>query len=1141
MKIGIVGIEQEEVALAASLAEQGHQVFVADRDLLRVRLLQEGQFPLVEPGLAGRVRHELEQGALCITHDLAEAIAGASCCIAGSEGKWIDPREERIAEILCRWRPEVAPPAPPAPPTRSWMGKLMTRLPGKHQASRMARLSRQAAQIWRQGGVRQVLARGTRKLGRKLFRTASTCARVILNASPLPPSSPPVFPALETFIENYARWMQRNDPTEAELAKQFAQARRLRYQPTISLVTPVYNPPPEVLEETIRSVQAQTYPHWELCLADGKSPNPRIQDLLSEYARRDPRIKVTLMPENRGIVANSNEALTLATGAFVGLLDHDDLLAPQALFEVVRYLNEHPETDMLYSDEDKVDEDGRRFEPFFKPEWSPELLDAFMYVGHLTVYRRALLSEVGGIPTGCDFSQDYDLALRITEKTRAIAHLPKVLYHWKAITGSAAAGGKPYARESNLRALAQAVQRRGHEAEVREYPCANRVQYRITQLGLVSIVIPSDNEGHIRQCVQAVLQKTTYPNFEILVVTNSKLIAKLRGWAAGRPSVELVAYDQPFNFSAKCNLGAERARGRWVLFLNDDVEPLSEGWLEAMVELCQRPQIGAVSPKLLYANGTIQHAGMVTGVRGFVGTAFHCEPADTTRHINFAQSTRNTSALSAACLLMPRRLFQEIGGFDAVNTPIMHSDVDLCFKIREAGHQLVYTPFSTLKHIGHASLGGDDDPVGKADPAELYLLKRWGGYTADDPYFPPNMRDYLYRDSPVPFRLAARNASGLDKTRGNLMFFTHDLSFSGAPLDLFWLARWLWDAGFYIVVYSPETGPLLECYRECGIPVIVDPAIREHAHVLKNFLANFDLFVVNTILGSKLVHLARQLGKPSLWLVHEGIYGQQLAAASSEIRSALGQSQAVVFPAHATAARYRAFGTDRNRRVIPYGLPDVAAETEAILPPAGEKKLRLLHLGTVEPRKGQEILLEAMFLLPPEVARRLEVHFVGRIASTAAIPAAAQGLFAHGRVGDNFYYHGEHPPEKAKRYLKSVDILVSTSRDEALPISILEAMAFSKAVIATPAGGVPEMIEPDVNGMLVPMDDARALADALAQIVADPERVRAFGTAGRRMFEMRFMMDRYGRDIAAVLEEFLPQKKGMPVAAVQGERRKRSA
>lgn len=423
-------------------------------------------------------------------------------------------------------------------------------------------------------------------------------------------------------------------------------------------------------------------------------------------------------------------------------------------------------------------------------------------------------------------------------------------------------------------------------------------------------------------------------------------------------------------------------------------------------------------------------------------------------------------------------------------------------------------------------------------PPALAMVPSCAGHAVEHLLDKRDTGSHFYRGLQFRWRIPARQSPGLQKDRGNLLFFTHDLSFSGAPLNMFWLAKWLREAGFFMSVYSPESGPLLECYRDCGIPVIVDPLIRTAPQSLRSRAETYDLIVPNTILGAGLVHLAQQWNKPSIWFVHEGQFGRDITDSDPDVRSALALADVVIFPCHATAARYRQFATGTNHRVIRYGIPDEARQTLPILPPTCGAKLRLLHLGSVEPRKGQEILLEALRLVPQDTARRLEIHFVGRVLSTSKIPPYALSLIKNGKLGDNVYYHGEVPPQTAKRYLQSADLLVSTARDEALPITILEAMAYGKAVIATPAGGIPEIIDPGTNGILIPMEDPRALADALTYLTNDLEDVHSFGAAGRRMFEKQFTMGRYGLDVANVLREFLPgNREVLPFVPYQPKRR----
>ncbi len=418
-----------------------------------------------------------------------------------------------------------------------------------------------------------------------------------------------------------------------------------------------------------------------------------------------------------------------------------------------------------------------------------------MYIGHLTAYRRTLVDRVGSFRKEFDLSQDYDFALRATEAARAVCHVPHVLYHWREHAASGSAGGKPHARTSNLAALADAMERRGLPAEIIAYPTANRARLKIADWPRVSIIVPTDSAERARACAEQLPRMTDYPDYEIVIVTNSALADSLERDLPAGSVAKFVRYDEPFNFSAKSNLGAHAASGARLIFFNDDVESAQPDWIQNVIEPLENPEVGAVSPKLLYETGKIQHAGLVTGVRGLVGTACHQWPGDSTDYTNFAQSMRNASALSAACLAMRREDFFAVGEFDPVHTPIAHSDLDLCFKVRAAGMRCVYTPFATMTHRGHASIGAVEEEEKKPAPhdrAGLFLLQRWAGYTCHDPYFPTNVRDWLYADSPTPIRMWAPNDSSaaVEDNGRALLFVSHDLSWSGAPLILLHIAEW---------------------------------------------------------------------------------------------------------------------------------------------------------------------------------------------------------------------------------------------------------------------------------------------------------------------------------------------------------------
>ncbi|HEY2139716.1 MAG TPA: glycosyltransferase, partial [Chthoniobacterales bacterium] len=666
------------------------------------------------------------------------------------------------------------------------------------------------------------IARELRRLPRNLGISRNR------KTTPIPPAAPSQRAAPSQTADRYATWIAEHEPDAVALQKQRQLSREFPTAIKISLLTPVHDTSAAFLEEMFDSVASQTYPNWELCVVDAASNRPETIQTLRRWESRDERIRIERLAENFGIAENTNRALRLANGDFVACLDHDDVLAPFALYEVARAALEARDADIFYSDEDRLNAQGKRHRPFFKPEWDPELLCASMYIGHLSVYRRFLALELDGFRKEFDLSQDYDFALRATERARGIRHIAHVLYHWREHLESGSMGGKPNARRTNLAALADAMRRRNLPAEILEYPTANRARLKIQRWPRVSIIVPTDSPTRAQACLQELPRATKYPDLEIVMVTNSQLAESLKFIETENASIRLVPYDKPFNFSDKCNAGAAEATGERLIFFNDDVETDQPDWIQNLIEPLKNPEIGAVAPKLLYETGRIQHAGLVMGVRGLAGTAFHQRPSDSTEHFNLAQSERDVAALSAACLAMRHDDFRRVGGFDALHTPIAHSDIDLSFKVREAGLRCVYTPYATLRHAGHASIGVEETQhrvqtrTRPRDKASVFLLKRWAGYTTHDPYFPDNMRDWLHTDSPTPIRMSGRNdPNAVIETSGDLLFVSHDLSLSGAPMMLFHAATWCKRHGMFVTMMTPEDGPLREKYEAEGIPVII--------------------------------------------------------------------------------------------------------------------------------------------------------------------------------------------------------------------------------------------------------------------------------------------------------------------------------
>jgi len=583
---------------------------------------------------------------------------------------------------------------------------------------------------------------------RAMMRSAGSATGWVLNARSAKNGPPPQERHLSEASPpaEYRRWVNRFEPKPADLSKQ--KQTKFSRSPKVSIVVPVYNPPDAYLEAMIQSVLAQTYLNWELCLADA-STKPDVRGILDRHAAGDARVRVQFLGENRGIAGNSNAALDMATGDFVTLVDHDDTLAPFALFEVLTAINDNPEADFFYSDEDKLDRTGERVEPNFKPDWSPETLRSRNYICHLTVLKKSLVREIGGFRTGFDGAQDYDLVLRASESAERIVHIPHVLYHWRMHEQSTAAnkGSKSYAFDNGKRALAEHLVRSKVDASVHDGPSLGTYQviYHLRTQPLVSVIIPNkDHPEMLARCVES-LKKSSYANFELLVVENgsqrSETFAYYRE-IEKLPNVQVLEWGKPFNYAAVNNFAAARASGELLLFLNNDVESINPDWVEALVKIAVQPGVGAVGAKLYYADDTIQHAGIVVGMGGVAGHSHLSFPRQAAGYMQRLTYTQNVAAVTGACLLSPKVAFDRVGGFDEAFV-LAFNDVDFCLKVLKAGYRVVWTPDAELYHFESKTRGPEDtDEKQKRFKREYDLFHlKWGEFLKlGDPYYSPHFR-----------------------------------------------------------------------------------------------------------------------------------------------------------------------------------------------------------------------------------------------------------------------------------------------------------------------------------------------------------------------------------------------------------------
>lgn len=546
----------------------------------------------------------------------------------------------------------------------------------------------------------------------------------------------------------YGPWYEAYVPDESELEKQ--RKHRFTYEPLISVAVPAFRTPETFLIQMMKSLLAQTYSNWELCIANGSPEDTVMKGILEEYMKKDSRIRVSELTENKGIAGNTNAALEMAEGEFVGLLDHDDLLAPNALYEVVKALEADRELDAVYTDEDKVTTElDEHFQPHLKPDFNLDLLRSNNYICHFFVVRRSVVKKAGGFRQEFDGAQDHDFIFRCVETARRVGHIPEILYHWRTHKASTAdnPASKMYAFDAGKRAIEAHLQRTDTEGVVTHTPDLGffRVKYPVQGNPLVSIIIPNKDEKEtLKDCIESIRKKTEYENYEIIIVENNSTTEEIFQYykeLSQDPRIRLLRWKKEFNYSAINNYGVNHARGEYLIFLNNDVKIITPGWIKEMLGVCQRPEVGAVGVKLIYPDNTIQHAGCVIGIGGIAGHMFVDMPSNRTGYLHKASILQDMSAVTAACMMMKRTAFEEAGGFTE-KLAVAFNDVDLCLKVRKNEKLIVYDPYVQLYHMESKTRGAEDstEKVRRFQEEIEYMRCQWIDILKKgDPYYNKNL------------------------------------------------------------------------------------------------------------------------------------------------------------------------------------------------------------------------------------------------------------------------------------------------------------------------------------------------------------------------------------------------------------------
>lgn len=585
---------------------------------------------------------------------------------------------------------------------------------------------------------------------------------------------------------DYAEWYSLTKPTDEELEGQRETV--FSYSPKFSIVMPVYKTPEKYLKEMLDSILNQTYGNWELCMADGSPEGESVSRILRRYGEKDSRIRFKVLGENRKIAGNTNAAMEMATGDYIVLADHDDVMTPNALYECVKALNDDADIDVIYSDEDKMDMDGGAlFDPHFKPDFNPDLLTSVNYICHLFVARRSLVDQVGGFKEEFDGAQDYDFIFRCTEEAGKIRHIPKVLYHWRCHQDSTASNpaSKLYAFEAGSRAIKAHYERMGIQVEKVEKGVDYGIYhttFKITGDPLVSVIIPSkDHHMDLDLCIRSIMDRGTYKNVEFIVIENNSVepdtFAYYKRIQTECRQVRVVTWERDFNYSAINNFGVTYAKGDYLLFLNNDVEIIAPGFMEEMLGFVQREDVGAVGARLLYQDDTIQHAGVVVGFGGVAGHTFIGLHKAENSYFHRAMCAQDYSAVTAACLMTKKKLFDQAGGFSE-ELAVAFNDIDYCMKIRTLDKLVVYAPYAVLYHYESKSRGLEDTPekVARFNREVAVFAKKWPDILRHgDPYYNPNLtlrksnfalRDLKKEGIGEPYQLDAAIA-GLMKEQGD--------------------------------------------------------------------------------------------------------------------------------------------------------------------------------------------------------------------------------------------------------------------------------------------------------------------------------------------------------------------------------------
>ena len=912
-------------------------------------------------------------------------------------------------------------------------------------------------------------------------------------------------------ITPYLSWISVNKLTKNRLDYLKMNLDRCSYKPLISIIIPVYNPPMDFLKKAITSIQNQFYKNFEICIVDDCSTDENVKHFLDHLQQSNSNIKVKTNSVNSHISITTNNAVDLADGEYLVFLDQDDELTNDALAEIVLYLNKNKNCDLLYSDHDKIDTSGNRFDPEFKPSWSSEYLLSFMYCGHLKCVSKELFLEVDGFRRGFEGSQDYDFYLRASEQAKHIGHIPRVLYHWRVIPGSTAAGGneKSYSFQAGVNALQEALERRKVTGKAYHPEWALKNGNGIYAIDFpntgksVAIIIPTKN-GYdlLKRCVDS-LKKTTYLNYKIYIINNESDDQKTINYLNSLKYCQVLNIQSPkgqFNFSYINNEAVKKVTEELILFLNNDTEVINPKWLSQMVGYLQFQDVGSVGAKLFFPDDRIQHAGIIHNlVHGFPYISGRLAPSWDGGYMSTNFSSKNYMAVTAACMLTPKSLFLELGGFDEENFAVAYNDCDYGYKLVTRNYRNVLAPDATLYHYEGLTRGYLDKPLEEKNYVRKYA-------TLEDRYYNKN-----FKINTTDYSIDATSLVLHKVPKFRIALFTHNMNMEGAPRFIYDLACTLKKQDIIEpVVISACAGPLKIHYDQAGVENyildnfslfslidrdIIDQFLMQITEFIKSL--SVDVVYGNTIQGFWIVQSGKMLNLPSILNIHESEEAFSPFNYSPYIKElaidALAFAYKVIFVSDASMDVYQHLETRNNFISIRNGFDHSKIKTKTSH--LNRKDLRnkynlndkvnLLLLGTVCERKGQRDIIESLEYFNQQDLDNVIIHIVGDRKSLAYSQDLHTRVKQLPEILQQKIKIFDETPEDIYHFYIMADMFVCTSRIESFPKVIQEAMYFQLPIVTTPVFGIKELLKDRVSALFFEPGDAKKLASKITALLQD--------------------------------------------------------